>query len=118
MLAINLHAEGTEAGGTGPTTRILLARLSRLVEPALVTFTVGALAAGGIAWLGDSRGVADQCWVAGTVVAVPAALAWTVVAVHAGRLGVDLIAVLSLIGTLLVNEYLAGALIAVMLAGG
>ena len=30
----------------------------------------------------------------------------------------DVIAVLSLVGTLLVGEYLAGALIAVMLAGG
>jgi hypothetical protein len=77
MLAINLHAEGTEVGGAGPTTRILLARLSRLVEPALVTFTVGALAAGGIAWPAGSREGADQCWVAGTVVAVPAALAST-----------------------------------------
>lgn len=35
-----------------------------------------------------------------------------------GRLGVDLIVVLSLLGSLLVHEYLAGALIAVMLAGG
>ena len=39
-------------------------------------------------------------------------------ALRRGRVGVDLIAVLSLIGTLLVGEYLAGALIAVMLAGG
>ena len=35
-----------------------------------------------------------------------------------GRVGVDVIAVLSLLGTLLVGEYLAGALIAVMLACG
>ena len=41
-----------------------------------------------------------------------------VAALRRGRAGVDLIAVLSLIGTLLVGEYLAGALIAVMLAGG
>ena len=39
-------------------------------------------------------------------------------ALRRGRVGVDLIAVLSLVGTLLVGEYLAGALIAVMLAGG
>ncbi|MGZ4527784.1 MAG: heavy metal translocating P-type ATPase, partial [Mycobacterium sp.] len=39
-------------------------------------------------------------------------------ALRRGRFGVDLIAVLSLVGTLLVGEYLAGALIAVMLAGG
>jgi cation transport ATPase len=34
------------------------------------------------------------------------------------QLGVDLIAVLALLGTLAVGEYLAGALIAVMLATG
>lgn len=45
------------------------------------------------------------------------AVAWVVMSLRRGRLGVDLIAVLSLLGTLFVGEYLAGALIAVMLAG-
>ncbi|MCV7330455.1 cadmium-translocating P-type ATPase [Mycobacterium cookii] len=92
--------------------------MSRLVDLALVTSTVGALAAGGIAWLAGSPAVADRCWIAGTAIAVPAALTWAALAMRAGRVGVDLIAVLSLIGTLLVHEYLAGALIGVMLAGG
>ena len=92
--------------------------LRRLVEPALVVMTVSALAAGGIAWLTGWRAVADGCWIAGTAVAVVPALVWMLEALRGGRLGVDLIAVLSLIGTLLVGEYLAGALIAVMLAGG
>jgi len=89
-----------------------------LIEPALVVLTVGALAAGGIAWLAGWRGVADTCWIAGTLVALVPAVLWVVAALRRGRAGVDLIAVLSLIGTLLVGEYLAGALIAVMLAGG
>ena len=84
----------------------------------LVALSVGALAAGGIAWLAGSPRVADGCWIAGTVVAVIPATVWVLVALRRGRFGVDLIAVLSLIGTLLVGEYLAGALIAVMLAGG
>lgn len=46
------------------------------------------------------------------------AVVWVVAALRRGRLGIDLIAVLSLVGTLLVGEYLAGALIGVMLAGG
>ena len=54
----------------------------------------------------------------GTWLAVVPALVWVLVALRRGRLGVDVIAVLSLVGTLLVHEYLAGALIAVMLAGG
>ena len=94
------------------------ARVRSLIEPALVVFTVGALVAGGIAWLGDWRGVADGCWIAGTVLAVVPALVWVLVALRQGRVGVDIIAVLSLVGTLLVGEYLAGALIAVMLASG
>ncbi len=92
--------------------------LRRLVEPALVVVTMSALAAGGIAWLTGSHVVADWCWIAGTSVAVVPAVVWMLAALRGGRLGVDLIAVLSLIGTLQVHEYLAGALIAVMLAGG
>jgi cation transport ATPase len=93
-------------------------RRRSLVEPALVVLTVGALAAGGIAWLAGWRGGADTCWVAGTLVALVLAVLWVLATLRRGRTGVDLIAVLSLIGTLLVGEYLAGALIAVMLAGG
>ena len=51
------------------------------------------------------------------VALVPAVL-WVLAALRRGRAGVDVIAVLSLVGTLLVGEYIAGALIAVMLAGG
>ena len=105
-------------GGTGSAAQELLARLARLVEPVLVAVTVGALAAGGIAWLAGLRQVADGCWIAGTAVAVAPAVVWVLAALRRGWVGVDLIAVLSLIGTLLVGEYLAGALIAVMLAGG
>ncbi len=92
--------------------------LRPFLEPALVALTVGALAAGGIAWLVGAGDVADAFWIAGTLVAVAPAALWVVAALRQGRLGVDVIAVLSLVGTLLVGEYLAGALIAVMLAGG
>src|SRR5262249_50276105 len=84
----------------------------------LVVFTVGALGAGGVAWLAGWRAVSDGCWIAGTVFALAPALVWVLVGLRRGRFGVDVIAVLSLVGTLLVGEYLAGALIAVMLAGG
>lgn len=83
-----------------------------------MVLTVGALAAGGLAWLLGARDVADIVWAAGTVIAIVPAVAWVLNALRQGRLGVDLIAVLSLVGTLWVREYLAGALIAVMLAGG
>ncbi|KKB97868.1 hypothetical protein WU83_31035, partial [Mycobacterium nebraskense] len=94
------------------------ARPAQWVEPVLVAVTVVALAAGGIAWLAGVTTVADGCWIAGTVVAVIPAVVWVLAALRRGRFGVDVIAVFSLVGTLLVGEYLAGALIAVMLAGG
>ncbi|MBO0851621.1 MAG: HAD-IC family P-type ATPase, partial [Pseudonocardia sp.] len=89
-----------------------------LIEPLLLVLTVAALAAGAIAWLAGSREAAEGFWVAGTLIAVVPALAWVIAALRRGRAGVDLIAVLALVGTLWVHEYLAGALIAVMLAGG
>lgn len=105
-------------GGTRPGAVRGIARLRPSIEPALVVLTVGALAAGGIAWLTGWHEVADGCWIAGTVLAVFPALMWVAMALRRQRFGVDIIAVLSLVGTLLVHEYLAGALIAVMLAGG
>ncbi len=102
----------------GAAVRRVAPRWQSLVEPTLVVSTVGTLAAGGIAWLGGWHAVADGFWIAGTLVAVVPALVWMLVALRRGRAGIDLIAVLSLVGTLLVGEYLAGALIAVMLAGG
>ena len=83
-----------------------------------MVLTVGALVAGGLAWLTGWHAAADACWIAGTSVALAPAVLWVLAALRRGRAGVDLIAVLSLVGTLLVGEYLAGALIAVMLAGG
>ncbi|RMI33554.1 heavy metal translocating P-type ATPase [Nocardia stercoris] len=94
------------------------ARYGALLGRALVAWTVTALAAGGVAWFSGFRGAADVCWIAGTAVALIPAVYWTVSTLLHGRAGVDLIAVLSLAGTLLVGEYLAGALIAVMLSGG
>lgn len=105
-------------GDTATSGDRWLSRVRRLIEPALVVSTVGLLAAGGIAWLLGERRLADGCWIAGTALAVVPASVWVMAALRRGRIGVDVIAVLSLIGTLLVGEYVAGALIAVMLASG
>ena len=92
----------------GQSPRGWVSRWRSFVEPALVVLTVGALAAGGIAWLAGWHGVAEACWIAGTLVAVVPAVLWVLAALRRGRAGVDLIAVLSLVGTLLVGEYVAG----------
>ena len=88
-----------------------------LREPVLVVLTVCALAVGGILWLIGSREAADVCWIVGTAVALVPAVWWVISTLRHGRPGVDVIAVLALVGTLLVGEHSAGS-IAVMLAGG
>lgn len=88
------------------------------VRWALLAVTLVALLAGGVAWVLGARSVADACWITGTVVAIVPALWWVVSSIRAGRVGVDVLAVLSLGGALAVREYLAGALIGVMLATG
>ncbi|WP_413759870.1 heavy metal translocating P-type ATPase [Streptomyces sp. MMBL 11-3] len=87
-------------------------------EPALLAVTAVALTAGGAARLAGAPDVADWCWGTGTAVAVVPAVVWVLAALRQGHAGVDLVAVLALGGTLAVDEYLAGALIALMLATG
>ena len=62
--------------------------------------------------------VADGVWMATTLLALAPALAWVVASVRLRRPGVDIVAVLALVGCLLTGELLAGAVIAVMLATG
>ncbi|MFC9926555.1 heavy metal translocating P-type ATPase [Streptomyces sp. NPDC127190] len=106
-----------------PTRTARLRRLSAAVgvprlEPVLLAVTTAALAAGGLAWLTGAGGLADLLWGLGTLSAVVPAAGWVLAALRQGHAGVDLIAVLALVGTLAVHEYLAGALIALMLATG
>ncbi|MFI6010128.1 heavy metal translocating P-type ATPase [Streptomyces sp. NPDC051243] len=88
------------------------------LESLLLADTVVALTVGGAFWLAGATGLADLCWALGAVVAVGPAVGWVLGALRRGQAGVDLIAVLALGGTLAVGEYLAGSLIALMLATG
>ncbi|MEU7144707.1 heavy metal translocating P-type ATPase [Nocardia sp. NPDC046473] len=93
-------------------------RLGALLQPCLVVIAGAGLTIGALLWACGFRDAADGLWIAVTATAIVPALWWMIATLLKGRAGVDLIAVLSLAGTLLVGEYLAGALIAVMLAGG
>ncbi|WP_405577194.1 heavy metal translocating P-type ATPase [Streptomyces sp. NBC_01092] len=102
-----------------PLQRVLSA-LSRMppLESLLLAGTTVALTVGGIFWWAGARDLANLCWAVGTVVAIGPAVGWVLGALRRGHAGVDLIAVLALGGTLAVGEYLAGSLIALMLATG
>jgi P-type E1-E2 ATPase len=84
---------------------------------ALLAFTAAAVAVGLALWaLG--AGWADLAWAIGAASALLPAIWWAAADLRAGRLGADVLAVLALGGTLVVGEYLAGAVIGAMLATG
>ena len=101
-----------------PLIRDLLRRIVSNAESILLAVTVTSLTAGALAWLLDRDSEAAAPWAAGTIVALIPATWWVVGGLRRGRVGVDVIAILSLLGTIWIGEYLAGALIAVMLATG
>lgn len=93
-------------------------RFRALSRELLLLIAVSALlVGGGIARLSGSV-PADVLWAAAAGVALVPAIAWVVADLRAGRWGADLLAVLALGGTLAVGEFLAGAIIAVMVATG
>jgi heavy metal translocating P-type ATPase len=87
-------------------------------ETVLLLVALVLLAAGGGLHLLGHRGAAHLLWALTTLIGIGPGLGWVVQAARQHRLGVDLIAVLAQIGALAVGEYLAGAIITVMLASG
>jgi heavy metal translocating P-type ATPase len=83
----------------------------------LAGLTIVVLVGGGL-WLAGARSTADWVWAAATAAALLPALRWMGRSLRRRRIGVDVIAVLALIGALVAGEYLAGAVVALMLATG
>ncbi|ACZ87626.1 heavy metal translocating P-type ATPase [Streptosporangium roseum] len=92
--------------------------MRRFATIALLLVTVTGLLAGLMLHLAGAEAAGDIVWTVVTVAALVPATGWVISALRSGRLGVDAIAVLALAGALAVREYLAGALIGVMLATG
>jgi len=83
-----------------------------------LAIAVGSLAVGVVAWAGGRTDVADVVWAAGVgIVLVPLTASVVRDLIH-GDIGVDLIALAAMAGTLAIGEYLAGVVVAIMLAGG
>jgi heavy metal translocating P-type ATPase len=84
----------------------------------LTALALVGIAAGGALHLAGDPGAGDVAW-AGTTAMVLAPLTWSVVrTVLRGNVGVDSIALVAMAGALALGEYLAGAVIALMLSGG
>ena len=84
----------------------------------LAAVCLAAIVAGGALYLSGRTETADLVWAAANaLLLVP--LTWSVVRTLLRRdVGVDAIALISMAGALALGEYLAGAVIALMLAGG
>lgn len=80
--------------------------------------TLAGLAAGGVCHLMGLPSAANLIWSMVTAAALLPATWWAASGLRKGQLGSDVIAVLALAGTLAVREFLAGAIIGVMLTGG
>ena len=90
----------------------------RAIDRPLLPISVVALAAGIVAALAGPPGVADVIWTALAVV-VSVRLAIEIAdALRHGQVGVDLIAVVAMVGAILLHETLPGAVIAVMITTG
>jgi len=83
----------------------------------LATSILGILT-GGVLWWLDLRDAANVAWAATTVAALVSLLRDVVEGILRRRAGVDVIALLAMGGSLALEEYLAGAVIALMLATG
>ena len=87
-------------------------------EESLLVAALFGLASGAVAHLLGQGAVGHDLWIATTALGVGPAAWWIWDAARHRRLGVDLLALLALVGTLVAAEYLAGAVITVMLATG
>lgn len=91
---------------------------ARLAQVGSLCASVVGLVGGGLAFVGGVRGLAATLWIITTVLGAVLAVVWVGQSMWHHRIGVDLIALAALIGTLLIGEYVAGALITVMLTTG
>jgi heavy metal translocating P-type ATPase len=84
----------------------------------LLVAVLAAVVVGGALWIGGARGPADDVWAAAIVVAlVPLGISVGRDLIHR-ETGVDLIALLAMAGSLVLGQYLAGAVVGLMLSGG
>ena len=92
--------------------------LARAAEMAPLIVTVSGLLAGAVLHLAGAPGAGDGAWIAAGACGAAYAL-WAIAdSLRRRRMGVDVIALLAVCGAVAVGEYLAAAVISVMLASG
>jgi heavy metal translocating P-type ATPase len=90
----------------------------RAASRAFLALAVVGLAVGGLLWVAGEHDAAEMAWAATTIVGIlPLAYSVAIDLLHR-ETGVDVIALLAMAGALALGEYLAGAVIALMLSSG
>ena len=91
---------------------------AKIVNRAVLALVSAGLATGLVAWLFGQPEVARIAWAVTTALALVPLTIGVARELLAGHAGVDIIALLAMAGALALEQYLAGAVVALMLTGG
>jgi heavy metal translocating P-type ATPase len=105
-------------GLSSPREPRTVASVLASIDRPLLPLSILGLLVGLIAAVGGRNGLTSNVWTALTIVVAVRLSAEIADAVRHGQVGVDLIAVLAMIGSILLGESLPGAVIAVMVTTG
>jgi heavy metal translocating P-type ATPase len=111
-------ATASAAAAPSPLAPRPLPRDGRGLTRLAAAATVLGLLAGSTLWLLGQPGAARIAWAATTALVLLPLLLEVLASLRRGEAGVDIIALLAMAGSLALGEYLAGAVIALMLSGG
>jgi len=101
---------------TGAAT--LRERAQELNDRALPVIALAAILGGGALWLLDERRWADLAWATGAIVVLVPLVLTTVRSLLQRDVGVDAIALVAIAWALALGEFLAAAIVALMMSGG
>lgn len=101
-----------------PSSATVGMTFERALHRTLVAIAVVGLAAGLLAQSSDQRRLADLLWMLATIPVAAGLLVSIVRDVVAGRVGVDAIALVSMVGAVVLGQPLVGAVVALMYSDG
>jgi heavy metal translocating P-type ATPase len=91
---------------------------TRFINRVVLALTLCGITAGLAAHFLGEPAIAGGAWAGATVIALIPLTFVVARALYSGKLGVDIIALIAMAGSLYLGQYLAGAVIALMLSGG
>jgi heavy metal translocating P-type ATPase len=115
---LDVPVEPTSPAEDEPGGSLVAAVRDRWRSWVSLAFSVAALGIGVVLWLVGEPGAADVVWALGVAIVVVPLTIEVVIDLFHGDVGVDLIALAAMAGTLAIGEYLAGVVVAIMLSGG